>query len=429
MTTKGEVKERGWERVQIKAFTAWLNQILEKRNLRVNDIKTDLGTGVLLINFLELLSGKKIHQKYDLKPPSRIQSIQNLHIALTFLEKVLEIKPTSSAEDFADQNLKMILGFLWSMFKKYRIATIKQDDKSSEEGLLLWVKKQTEGYKDVSIESYKSSFKDGLAFDALCDKFIDNKDVFNFNKFNKNNANENLTAAFETAEKHLGIPKLLEASEVSEGTVDERSLVLYVSLYFHAFVAKQQQLALQAEKDQVEQRMKGLQGSLEQRAKLAEDLQIDNTKLRSEMEDMKNQQKAELDARDAKIGELLSQVVDWTNKYEEEKAARLKDKEEYEQRSKVEIQGLDVLKKNLEEHIEDLFRWQKYLDLDSTTEVDFSGEIRPQIIRDISKQNWNSQLEYLSKKLEKENSDLLSMLRIKETEQKEKKDKEKKKIL
>jgi hypothetical protein len=30
-------------------------------------------------------------------------------------------------KDFADNNLKMILGFFWSLFKKYRIQTIKQD--------------------------------------------------------------------------------------------------------------------------------------------------------------------------------------------------------------------------------------------------------------------------------------------------------------
>jgi len=321
----------------------------------------------------------------------------------------------------------MILGFLWSLFKKYRIATIKHEDKSSEEGLLLWVKKTTEGYKDVHIEGYRSSFKDGLPFLALCDKFIDDKNTLNYDKYSKDNAEANLNSAFDLAEKHLGIPKLLEAAEVSDGSVDERSLVLYVSLYFHAFVAKQQQLALQAEKDQVEQRMKGLQGNLEQRAKLAEDLQADNTKLRNDIEELKNQQKLELDSRDAKIGDLLGQISDWTSKYEEEKAARLKDKEEYERRSKVEIEGLDVLKKNLEEHIEDLFRWQKYLDLDATSEVDFSGEIRPQILKDISKENWNKQLEVLSKKLEKENTDLLSMLKIKEQDQKERKEKEKKK--
>jgi hypothetical protein len=84
----------------------------------------------------------------------------------------------------------MILGFLWSLFKRYRIQVIKTDgkkkkpdlfihqlslpplfprisrllsltlfffptDKSSEEGLLLWAKKTTAGYRDVNVESYK----------------------------------------------------------------------------------------------------------------------------------------------------------------------------------------------------------------------------------------------------------------------------------
>jgi len=250
--SKGADKERGWEKVQIKAFTSWLNGILSQRNTSIENIQTDLSDGVKLINFLEVLSGKKVNQKYDIKPASRIQSIQNLHIALQFLENQMGVKPTSSAEDFADQNLKMILGFLWSLFKKYRIQTIKQDGKSSEEGLLLWCKKTTEGYKDVNIESYKQSFKDGLPFLALVDKYVDNKEVINFDTFSKENNAENLNSAFDLAEKHLGIPKLLEVQELVDGTIDERSLVIYISLYFHAFVAKEQQLALQKEKEDVE---------------------------------------------------------------------------------------------------------------------------------------------------------------------------------
>ena len=91
-----------------------------------------------------------------------------------------------------------------------------------------------------------------MAFLALCDKFIQNRDTLNFETFQKDNQNDNLAAAFELAEKHLGIPKLLDPQEVSEGNVDERSLVLYISLYFHAFVAKQQQDALLADKEKIE---------------------------------------------------------------------------------------------------------------------------------------------------------------------------------
>lgn len=58
-------------------------------------------------------------------------------------------------------------------------------------------------------------------------------------------------------------------------------MVLYVSLFFHAFLAKEAQREAQAEKDKIEQQVKGLQGSLEERAKMAAQLELDNQALRS----------------------------------------------------------------------------------------------------------------------------------------------------
>jgi len=98
-----DVKEKGWETVQIKAFTSWLNGYLAKRDMQITDISRDMADGIKLINFLELLSDQKLKQKYTEHPPSRIEKIQNLHIALTFLEKDIGIKTAgASAEDFAD---------------------------------------------------------------------------------------------------------------------------------------------------------------------------------------------------------------------------------------------------------------------------------------------------------------------------------------
>jgi cortexillin 1/2 len=66
---------------------------LEKRNIpKIENIQTDLSDGVRLIKFLELLSNKKVQVKYDENPSSRIQKIQNLHIALKFLEKEMDVK-------------------------------------------------------------------------------------------------------------------------------------------------------------------------------------------------------------------------------------------------------------------------------------------------------------------------------------------------
>jgi len=441
-----DVKEKGWENVQIKAFTSWLNGYLVKRDHTVTNIQNEMGDGVKLIYFLELLSDQKIKQKYNEKPPSRIEKIQNLHIGLTFLEKDL------------DGNLKMILGFFWSLFKKYRIQTIKQDDKSSEQGLLLWVKKTTDGYKDIQIESYKHSFRSGLPFLALVEKFIENKDILNYDNFTKENQNENLGVAFDLAEKHLGIPRLLEPSEVSEGNVDERSLVLYVSLYFHAFVAKEQQKGILEEKDRIAREKNQLQGSLEDRAKLAAQLQEENKKLQEELaleksrresleeqlrlekeereklaRELEEQKKKSQELQESKlslegiVSGLEGQVADLSSKFETESQNRKKEQQDHDAKSKLEVSGLGVLKKNLTEHLEDLYRWQKYLDLDTESEVDFSGEVRPQILLDISKENFEKQLEVLSQKLAKENDELSTLLKIKEAEKKARKDADKKK--
>jgi hypothetical protein len=144
------------------------------------------------------------------------------------------------------------------------------------------VKQQTAGYKDVAIENYKNSFRSGLAFLALCDQYLEhNKQILDYDEvgnqvnnipqFSKDKPSENLSKAFAVAEKELGVPRLLDADEVHSGLrnflliincageVDERSLVLYISLYFHAYNAKQAQKGVLEEKSKIESQLKGLQ--------------------------------------------------------------------------------------------------------------------------------------------------------------------------
>merc|ERR1712000_747283 len=100
----GKKVEKSWETVQIKAFTHWVNTVLEQREMRIEDLSQDLSSGVELINFLELLSGKSLNKKYDKKPQMRIQKIQNVHLALKFLESEMDVKLVGiGAEDFAEQ--------------------------------------------------------------------------------------------------------------------------------------------------------------------------------------------------------------------------------------------------------------------------------------------------------------------------------------
>jgi len=441
--------EKGWEKVQIRAFTAWLNGYLEQRSMTVADIQTDMDDGVRLINFLELLSNKKVQSKWNPKPPTRIQKIENLHIGLTFLDKDMKVKTSGiSAEEFADHNLKMILGFFYTLYKRYRIATIKVQDKSSEEGLLLWCKQKTAGYRDVEVENFKNSFKDGMAFGALCDAYLEsNKDLVDFDKFDKSKPLENLTTAFDIATKQLGVPKLLDEADILDGNVDERSMVLYVSLFFHAFTAKDAQRSAQLEKDQIEARVKGLQGTLEERAKLAAQLEADNHSLRERIAALEKDLDEERGAREfaeteierlraelaaqkekneqlskkssqleAQVFSLEGQVSEISEKFETLQRKGKSEKETSDSQAAVQSKGLNVMKKNLEEHLEDLHRWQTYLDFDKISDLDFSGEIRPQILADITKDNFDDQLAKLAEKLEKENGELLTLLKTKEAE-------------
>lgn len=71
-----------------------------------------------------------------------------------------------------------------------------------------------------------------------------------------------LEKAFEVAEKAINIPKLLDVNEVMKGTTDERSLVLYTSLFFHAFSAKSQREAMEEQQREAASKLGSLESSL-----------------------------------------------------------------------------------------------------------------------------------------------------------------------
>jgi len=126
------------------------------------------------------------------------------------------------------------------------------------------------------------------------------------------------------------------------------------------------------------------------------------------------------------VASLLGQVADLTQKLKQQTDERNREKELREKQARTEIKGMEVLRKNLDEHVEDLNRWMKYLDYDTLSELDF-GEVRAQIFASVTKDNFDEQLERLSTKLGKENDEILNFLKQKEAEAKIKKANEKKK--
>jgi len=246
--------ESSWVRVQEKAFTAWMNETVQKRNMQVSDLRTDLESGLTLINFFEILCGHPLGEKFEKKPSQRIQKINNIHLALRFLERDMGVRnPGCSAEDIIDaetKGIKLILGLLWTLFRKYRMKVDLGDDKKKgreEDMLLEWVRSviAAHGMDPSQVQSFRTSFNDGQVFLALAKIYDGEAGQIPYEEAKKGTATEVLNAAFEYAERSMGVNKLLDASEVADGSMDERALALYTSLFYHAFKTKEELARMQ----------------------------------------------------------------------------------------------------------------------------------------------------------------------------------------
>ena len=187
---------------------------------------------------MEIISSEKVPGRPVKKPRMKIQKIQNVTLALDFL-KVQGIRLVSiSAEDITGEdgksgNLKLILGMIWTIILRYQIADISEGELSAKEALLLWAKKKTRGYRDCDVQNLTDSWNDGMAFCALIHKH--RPDLINYDSLNKDEPEKNMQLAFDVAEQHLGIPQLLDVEDTVVPKPDERSIITYLSLYYHAF--------------------------------------------------------------------------------------------------------------------------------------------------------------------------------------------------
>jgi len=74
-----------WKLIQKNCFTRWVNEHLKTVNKGIGDLSQDLADGLRLIALVEVLSGKRF-RKYNKRPTFRNQKIENVTIALKFLE-------------------------------------------------------------------------------------------------------------------------------------------------------------------------------------------------------------------------------------------------------------------------------------------------------------------------------------------------------
>ncbi|KAI0983161.1 hypothetical protein GJ496_007493 [Pomphorhynchus laevis] len=224
-----------WENQQKKTFTAWCNSHLRKAGELISNIDEDFRNGLKLMLLLEVISGETL-QRPD-RGKMRFHQIANVNKALEFIQSK-GVRLMVGAEEIVDGNLKMTLGMIWTIILRFAIQDISMEELSAKEGLLLWCQRKTASYKYVNVQNFHISFKDGLAFCALIHRH--RPELLDFESLQKENSIENLNLAFDTAENHLDIPRMLDAAEIDASVrPDEKSIMTYVSSYYHAFTGAQ----------------------------------------------------------------------------------------------------------------------------------------------------------------------------------------------
>ena len=86
-TEKDLAEDAPWKKIQQNTFTRWCNEHLKCVNKRLGNLQTDLGDGLRLIGLLEVLSQKKMFRKYNQRPTFRQMQLENVSVALEFLDK------------------------------------------------------------------------------------------------------------------------------------------------------------------------------------------------------------------------------------------------------------------------------------------------------------------------------------------------------
>lgn len=214
-----------WEKQQKKTFTAWCNSHLRKAGTSVGNIETDFCNGLKLMLLLEILSGEQLPRPD--RGRMRFHKIANVNKALDFIASKGVNLVSIGAEEIVDGNVKMTLGMIWTIILRFAIQDITVEDSTAKDALLLWCQRKTAPYRNVNVQDFHRSWKDGLAFCALIHRH--RPDLLDYSKLSKENPYENLNLAFDIAEKYLDIPRMLDAEDMVElPKPDERAVMTYV---------------------------------------------------------------------------------------------------------------------------------------------------------------------------------------------------------
>ncbi|XP_026779509.2 filamin-C isoform X8 [Pangasianodon hypophthalmus] len=234
-TEKDLAEDAPWKKIQQNTFTRWCNEHLKCVNKKIGDLQKDLSDGLKLIGLLEVLSQKKMYRKYHARPNFRQMKLENVSVALEFLERE-HIKLVSiDSKAIVDGNLKLILGLIWTLILHYSISMPMWEDEEDEDAKKLTPKQRLLGWiqnkvPQLPISNFHRDWRDGKALGALVDNCAPGL-CPDWEMWDPNQPVENAREAMQQADDWLGVPQVIAPEEIVDPNVDEHSVMTYLSQF------------------------------------------------------------------------------------------------------------------------------------------------------------------------------------------------------
>uniref|UniRef100_A0A7N8X5R0 Filamin C, gamma b (actin binding protein 280) n=1 Tax=Mastacembelus armatus TaxID=205130 RepID=A0A7N8X5R0_9TELE len=234
-TEKDLAEDAPWKKIQQNTFTRWCNEHLKVLNKRINDLQKDLSDGLKLIGLLEVLSQKRMYRKYHSRPNFRQMKLENVSVALEFLERE-HIKLVSiDSKAIVDGNLKLILGLIWTLILHYSISMPMWEDEDDEDAKKLTPKQRLLGWiqnkvPQLPITNFHRDWRDGKALGALVDNCAPGL-CPDWETWDPSQPVENAREAMQQADDWLGVPQVIAPEEIVDPNVDEHSVMTYLSQF------------------------------------------------------------------------------------------------------------------------------------------------------------------------------------------------------
>ncbi|XP_067854900.1 filamin-B isoform X1 [Heptranchias perlo] len=235
VTEKDLAEDAPWKKIQQNTFTRWCNEHLKCVNKRVHNLQTDLADGLRLIALLEVLSQKKMYRKYHQRPTFRQMQLENVSVALEFLDKENIRLVSIDSKAIVDGNLKLILGLVWTLILHYSISMPVWDDEGADDAknqtpkqrLLGWIQNKL---PDLPITNFSQDWKDGKALGALVDSCAPGL-CPDWEIWDSAKPVDNAREAMQQADDWLGVPQVIAPEEIIHQNVDEQSVMTYLSQF------------------------------------------------------------------------------------------------------------------------------------------------------------------------------------------------------